>query len=304
MHCRSWVRRFAGLCFAMSRRSLSCLVFLLVCSATAFGQRNLPQSNDKVELSSAVRKTLEAALSGTIGSTPIPLSRETAAPIVASLPKGFRNSCIEVVEAWPGAQDTDEWTARVLFSVRNESGIEAVLALRCESSHADMKEWYDERPAVVVLTRESATLRLVPLAKDCDGCAPLYHVEFSKTYTAQGTLLVELGAYYSGENPCCGGPDTKSANRLVVLSLPAAEQVLSVDKGTYADSNDDEDGSHTEWVCEAKLDYSRDATGNVEIIRAETHCAVNKKPEPEVKKQGFRWNAPAQRFEELTENPR
>ncbi len=294
----SRMRLFAGRSFVGLKHSMPCLVFLLGCSATAFGQRNLPQSNDKIALSSVARRSLEATLAEASGSKPVPFSPEAAKPIIASLPKDFRNSCNDVVEQWPGAQDTDLWAVRVLFSLRNEGRIEAVLALRCESSNTDMKEWYDERPAVVELTHESATLRLVPIAKDCEGCAPLYHVEFSKTYEAMGARLVELGAYLN-ENPCCGGPDSKSANRLVVLSLLAAEQVLSLDKGTYADSNDDEDGSHTEWVCEAKIAYLRDAAGKVEMLSAETRCTVNKKPQPEVKKQSFRWNATAGRFEEV-----
>jgi 2',3'-cyclic-nucleotide 2'-phosphodiesterase (5'-nucleotidase family) len=62
---------------------------------------------------------------------------------------------------------------------------------------------------------------------------------------------------------------------------------------------DDEAGTDTEWVCEAKLDYDRDAAANVEMVRSETHCTVDKKPEPEIKQQIFRWQAEAQRFEEV-----
>jgi hypothetical protein len=170
----------------------ACLLFLISCSAEAFGEWNLPQSTEKVLLPAPAQKVLETTLSEPVGAAPVLLSSESTAPIITSLPKGFRDSCNKIVQDWPTAAGTDRWTTRVLFSTHIEGGIEAVLALRCGSSHAEMKEWYDERPAVVVLTRESASLRLVPLEKECNDCERFYHVEFSKTYTAVGTRLVEL----------------------------------------------------------------------------------------------------------------
>jgi hypothetical protein len=203
------------------------------------------------------------------------------------------------VENWPTAEGSDQWTARVLFSTQTEGGVEAILALRCGSSRADMREWYDERPAVVVLTPESASLRLVPLEKECNDCERFYHVEFSKTYTAVGARLVELQVYYSDDNPCCDGTDHKEGNRLVVVSLPAGEQVLSTVVHTDENSVDGEAETDTVWICEAKVAYDNDSADNVKMIRAETHCTVDDVPEPEVKKQSFRRNAEARTFEEM-----
>jgi hypothetical protein len=283
-------------------------LFLLTCSASALGQANLPQSKEKVVLTGAVRKALEAGLTGpseSIAGTSryLPLSAQTAALIVQSLPKSFRDSCAELVDDWrEDTKGTAQWSVRVLFSSRDERGTDAVLALSCGSKYPGMAEWYDERPAVVVLTPESATLRIVPLAPESHNSGPFYHLAFSKTYAAVGARLVELAASYSGDNPCCDGTDHQSGDRFVVLSLPDAEQVLSLDKGTYANSEDDADETSTEWVCEAKIDYDRDAADNLETIRAETRCTVNKEPQPDVKKQSFHWSATAHRFEELKDN--
>jgi hypothetical protein len=277
----------------------ACLLFLIGWSAEAFGEYSLPQSTEKVSLPVPTQRALEAILSQPVETAPAFLSSASTARIIASLPKGFRDSCNRVVENWPGAQDTDQWTVRILFSMHTESGIEAVLALRCGSSHADMQEWYDERPAVVVLTRESAFLRLVPLEKECNDCERFYHVGFSKTYTAVGARLVELEVYYSDDNPCCGGTDHKDGNRLAVVSLATGEQVLSTVVSTEENSVDDEAGTDTVWICDSKVAYDKDSADKVRMIRTETHCKVDDVPQPEVKNQSFRWNAEAHTFEEV-----
>jgi len=277
----------------------ACLLFLIGCPAEALGEWNLPQSTEKVLLPAPAQRVLQTALSQPVGTAPVSLSSESTAPIIASLPKGFRDSCNKIVEDWPTAAGSDQWTARVLFSTHIEGGIEAVLALRCSSSHANMKEWYDERPAVVVLTRESASLRLVPLEKECNDCERFYHVEFSKTYTAVGARLIELQVYYSDDNPCCDGTDHKEGNRLVVASLPMGEQVLSTVVYTDENSVDDEAGTDTVWVCEAKIAHDNDSADHLKMIRTETHCKVDDVPQPEVKNQSFRWNPEAHTFEEV-----
>lgn len=284
------LRRFAG---------FACLVCLIGCSAEAHAEWNLPQSTEKVLLPASAQKVWEAALSQPIGTAPVLISSQETKPIIASLPKVFRDSCSRIVEGWPTAAGTDQWTVRVLFSTHIDGGTEAILALRCGSSHPSMKEWYDERPAVVVLTRESAYLRLVPLEKECNDCERFYHVEFSKSHTAVGTRLVELRIYYSDDNPCCDGTDHKEGNRLVVVSLPTGEQVLSTVVYTDENSVDDEAGTDTVWICDAKIGYDNDSADNLKMIRTETHCKVNDAPQQEVKKQAFRWSSEAHTFEEV-----
>jgi len=283
----------------LSLAGFACLLFIIGCSAEALGEYSLPQSTEKVSLPAPSQRLLEAVLSQPVETAPVSLSSESTALIIASLPKGFRDSCNKIVEDWPTAAGSDQWTTRVLFSTHIEGGIEAVLALRCSSSHANMKEYYDERPAVVVLSPESASLRLVPLEKECNGCERFYHVEFSKTYTAVAARLVELQVYYSDDNPCCDGTDHSGGNRLVVVSLSTGEQVLSTVVRTEANSVDGEAETDTVWICEGKVAYDNDSGNDLKMIRTETHCTVDNEPQPEVKRQSFRWNAEAHTFEEV-----
>jgi hypothetical protein len=105
----------------------ACLLFLISCSAEAFGEWNLPQSAEKVLLPAPAQKVLETTLSEPVGAAPVLLSSESTAPIITSLPKGFRDSCNKIVQDWPTAAGTDRWTTRVLFSTHIEGGIEVVL---------------------------------------------------------------------------------------------------------------------------------------------------------------------------------
>lgn len=91
-----------------------------------------------------------------------------------------------------------------------------------------------------------------------------------------------------------------SGDRLLVLTLPEGTQALALDLETEELSHDDSvENGDTDTVCKAKIDYSRDATGNVQAIRTETRCSENKKPLPAVRRRSFRWNAAALRFDEL-----
>ncbi len=239
---------------------------------------------------------LETAVSGATGSGPVLLPDESAATLIGSLPEEFRNSCGAM---WLGFGENEEgtakWTVRVLYSLRRHEGTEAVLAISCASA---LTSYYDERPATVSLTPNLATLDLIPLAEKCDNCSDLYHLEFSQAFPALGAQLVELQVNHSTENPCCGGGDEQSGDRMMILDLSRGRQVLAVDKRTEVDSNvDSNDG--TETICEAKISYLHDATRNLQTIATVTRCMENKKPLPEVKKRTFRWNAGAHQFDEV-----
>lgn len=175
-----------------------------------------------------------------------------------------------------------------------------VLAFRCASTSKDVEShYYDERPATLSLTPDAATLSFIPLAKEGDDSTDLYRVEFSQAFAAVGARLAELRVYHSNENPCCGGADDESGNRLVTIDLSRGKQVLSLDetteRGSHDDSVDDED---TQTVCNTKVSYLHGDAGNVESILSETRCTKNKEPLPEVKKQTFRWNAETHRYDE------
>src|ERR1700747_2220325 len=78
----------------------ACLFFLISCSAESFGEYSLPQSTEKVSLPVPTQRALDAILSQPVETAPVSLSSENTATIIASLPKGFRDSCNKIVEDW------------------------------------------------------------------------------------------------------------------------------------------------------------------------------------------------------------
>lgn len=81
-------------------------------------------------------------------------------------------------------------------------------------------------------------------------------------------------------------------------------RALSVDERTEVDSSDDSaEDADTHTICESKISYLRGTAGNVVNIVTESRCTQNKEPLPEVKRQSFRWNAEARRFDELQRTP-
>jgi hypothetical protein len=262
---------------------------------------NLPQSDEHAVVQGAARTALEAAVSGASRSAPLPDS--SASTLIDNLPKGFRDSCDQMMAGWGNTlQGTAKWSVRLLFSFPHQSGgTEAVLAFRCASAFRGLEQDYDERPATIVLTPEAATLTLIPIQPECDsGCSHLYHLEFSQAFPAAGAQLVELRVYHTSDNPCCGGADEESGSLIMILDLPRAKQVLVVDERTEHESHDDSDeGDDSQTVCEAKVSYRRDGEGSVESIATERQCTKNKQPLPEVNRQNFQWNAAAHKFEEV-----
>jgi hypothetical protein len=264
-------------------------------------QEDLPQADESVALKGTARTTLEAALSGAAGSGLVLLPDESAATLIDSLPEEFRNSCDAMVANWgENAKGKAKWTVRVLFSLRRPEQTEAVLALRCASTAQGQQDYYDERPAIVSLTPETATLKLIPMAPQENGDPTLYRLNFSQAFTALGAQLVELQVYHSTDNLCCGGVDEESGGRRVILDLSDGKQALSVDERTEVDSYDDSaEDADTHTICESKISYLRGTAGNVVSIATESRCTQNKEPLPEVKRQTFRWNAEVHRFNEL-----
>jgi hypothetical protein len=262
---------------------------------------NLPQAEEHAVVQGVARTTLEAALSG--ASSSAPLSDYSASTLIDDLPKGFRDSCDQMLAGWGNTlEGTAKWSARLLFSLpRQSGGTEAVLAFRCASTYRGLEQDYDERPVTIVLTPETATLTLIPTQPECNsGCADLYHLEFSQAFPAVGAQLVELRVYHTSDNPCCGGADEDSGSRMMILDLSRGKQVLVVDERTEHESHDDSDeGGDSQTVCQAKISHLRDGAGSVESIATERQCTKNKQSLPEVRRQNFRWNAEARRFEEV-----
>lgn len=265
---------------------------------------NLPELNESFTLQAPARAALETTLSGAAGKGPVQLSDESAAALMAGLSDEFRNSCNVMLSDWASVFDgTGRWTVRVLYSLRrpdHPDEMQAVLAFHCSGGIVKQffdEEYFDERPAVVSLTPETATLTLVPVLPQQDGESVLFRLEFSQAFTAVGAQLVELRVYHSSDNPCCGGGDEETGNRLLTLDLATGKPALDLDENRDHDSHDDEnEDGDIEHVCNTKLGYQRDAAGNVTAISVETHCKDNGKPLPEVTPQLFRWNPDSRQF--------
>jgi hypothetical protein len=263
-------------------------------------QLDLPQLDDSFALQAPARAALEATLSQEGGNGPVLLSDESAAALMDGLSDAFRKSCHAMISNWTlSANGTAKWTVRVLFSLRpaNRPGAtQAVLAFRCAPTSD--QQYFDERPAIVSITSEAASLKFVPLASQQDGEETLFRVNFSQAFTAVGAQLVELNVYHSLDNPCCGGADEESGNRLVAFDLATGKPVLDVVANQEHDNHDDSaDGPDVQYICDAKIRYERDAAGNVTSISVETRCKDNGKPRPAISHQSFRWNADTHQFD-------
>jgi hypothetical protein len=97
--------------------------------------------------------------------------------------------------------------------------------------------------------------------------------------------------------PALAAMDHKDGNRLVVVSLQFGEQVLSTVMRTDW-SVDGEAETDTPGLREAKIAYDNHSATHLKMIHTETHCTADNVPQPEVKRQSFRWNAEAHTFEE------
>lgn len=258
---------------------------------------DLPELDENVVLQAPARTALEAAFATASGNGPVILPDDGGAAVMDSIGGEFRNSCDAIVANWGGSAS---WTVQILFSSRGSEGTKAVLAIRCASTlngGAGKDQFYDERPAIISITPETATLRLIPLSARQNGDATLYGLSLSQAFRAPGAQLVELDAYHTSDNPCCGGADEESGTRKIILDMATEKVALSADEQTDWQSHDDsnEDGD-VDTVCESKYSYVRDTIGNVTTIATETRCTENQKPQREVKRQTFTWNAEAHQF--------
>ena len=91
---------------------------------------DLPQAEAHAVVQGDARTILEAALSGANRSAL--LSDYSASALIDNLPKGFRDSCDQMLAGWGNTlEGTAKWSVRLLFSLPHQSrGTEAVLALR------------------------------------------------------------------------------------------------------------------------------------------------------------------------------
>ena len=168
-------------------RSFFISTFLVLAASTnaASGSRlNLPQPSAEVPLNAA---DLKSILTPQNGKDEDLLAPQVTGFLMGSLPKEFRYACREMVPNFgseAAAKTTWEWSVRRLHVEGNDIQQSALLALRC-TVHVPDITYYDERPAVLLLNKEKAFLKLSPLAEDCTNCSDFVsHTVHTKVWSA------------------------------------------------------------------------------------------------------------------------
>jgi len=278
-------------CDYLYLRSFATSAFLVLAAAAnaAGGSRlNLPQSLAELTLNA---EDLKSVLTPQNGEDEDILAPQITGLLIGSLPREFRDACREMVPNFgpeAAAKTTWKWSVRRLYVEGNDIQQSALLALRCTAHMPDIT-YYDERPAVLLLNKEKALLKLSPLAEDCKNCSDLYHIRFTQKFGTPSAYLAELSVEHSNENPCCDGIVRESGTLLLLIAVPDGTQVLAFEK----DSFDDVGEETTE--CKSSVFYERESDGRLKAITARTSCSENGKPVPPVTTQ-FVWNPREKRF--------
>jgi hypothetical protein len=264
------------------------LVLATAANAAAGSRLNLPQSSAEVSLNA---EGLNSILTRQNGDDEDILAPQITQLLIGSLPREFRDACREMVPNFGPqavAQTTSEWSVRRLHAEGNDIQHSALLALRC-TAHVPNITYYDERPALLLVNKEKALLKLSPLAEDCKDCSDLYHIRFTQKFGAPSGYLAEMSVEHSNENPCCDGIARESGTLLLLVAVPDGTQVLAFEKDSFDDTGEEA----TE--CKSSVFYERESDGRLKSITTRTSCTANGKPVPQVTKQ-FVWNPNEKRF--------
>jgi len=266
---------------------------------------NLPQSKQVVILREDAAGAAHAYFVPSVVRSE--LSPSLAQLLVNSLPADFRRACADIVGSWGSeAAGTEAWRTRLLSNVSNQ----VWLAFRCASPRPDLSQYFDERLAVLRLG--PARLEFLPLGQDLENDSTLYHLEFAELLTLQGGEAHAFRVASSNDNPCCGGPESTSEERLVVfIDTPqGVSEALSVvtRRNDYSHSDDEEGDS--EAVYKAEVNFERDSQGGVNGATAAFHEEVRQitwqagVSQPQLKSQRsgtlrYRWDPASFHFEEV-----
>ncbi len=256
---------------------------------------NLPQLDRVVTLTESNRQALEGELYMS-GIVPGSLSAGAQKHLLEALPEDLQAGCSSMVSSWGElARGSGRWSVRPLFFTTQAGAPTFLVAFRCESSHPDYKDFFDDRLALLSAAPGAVSLRFVPLDKDCTNCSELYHISLSQHFLVEGASVVAFAVGVSSHNPCCDGPESFQEQRVLLVRFPDGEPLLTLPKSGEHSSHDDAAGDVV-TRCSSEIDYQRDAAQNVTGLAATTHCAENDKPQPPRQAQ-YHWNPQTRRFD-------
>jgi hypothetical protein len=251
-------------CFNMPCRKQTgfCVSFLVLACClpvqSAEARLNLPRLRQTIKLTEAAASAVSEYTAHPSAANELPASLQNL--LLNSLPTSFQGACEALMETWggPSALGTSYWQVRLLD--RRDSRV--WLVFRCGSRQQEMADSYDERLALLRI--ENATLEFLPLGPDVENDSDLYRVAFRERLTlhgAQGTAFI----LSIRDNPGCGGPESRSQDRMIVLADTPRGLVESLNLVTRRDdsSHSDDPEVDTETTYRAKIEFEPDTNGRV-----------------------------------------
>jgi hypothetical protein len=226
--------------------------------------------------------------------------------LMDSLPADFSQACAEMIAGWGSeVAGSEVWRVRLLSWQPRQ----AWLTFRCGSRRSDLSQYYDERLAV--LHFDPTRLVFLPIGQDYENDTTLFHVELAERLTLENGEALAFRVASSNDNPCCGGPEAISEERLMLFadSPQGIRELVSLLTHRQYDSHDDVDGD-TQTTYSSEIKFERDAQARVISI-----VAAFREEEKDVTWNGsvakyhtrsqrigtlrYRWNPARFQFEEI-----
>jgi len=237
------------------------IAVLMLLAPCAAARMNLPQRRQVVTLREDAARAARAYFAQRAQPTLAPSIEQLLA---SSLPADYRQACADIIGSWGSeAAESGVWRVRLLSWQAHQ----AWLTFRCGSRRSDLSQYYDERLAV--LQFDPARLEFLPIGEDYENDTTLYHVEFAERLTLENAEALAFRVASSNDNPCCGGPEAISEERLMLFadSPQGIRELLSLLTHRQHDSHDDESGD-TQTTYSTQIKLERDAQARVTSIVA------------------------------------
>ena len=279
---------------------VAALVLVAPCAAA---RMNLPQRRQVVTLREDAASAARTYFSQRAQPELAPSIEQL---LTSSLPADYRQACADITGSWGSeAAESGVWRVRLLSGQAHQPW----LAFRCGSRRSDLSQYYDERLAV--LHFDPARLEFLPIGEDYENDTTLFHVEFAERLTLEDGEALAFRVASSNDNPCCGGPEAISEERLMLFadSPQGGRELLSLLTHRQHDSHDDVDGD-TQTLYRAEVKFETDSQARVTSI-----VATFREEEKDVTWNGsvaeyhprgqrtgtlrYRWNPARFQFEEI-----
>ncbi len=271
---------------------------------TAAAPLHLPQVRATIQLNEETATAAREHFAQPSADNPIPDSLQLL--LLRSLPGNFLSACTAMVKSWgTEAAGTETWHVGLL----SRQGQRAWLFIRCSSSADDMADYSDE--GLGLLHVDSGKLELVPLGGNAANDSTLYHVSFAEKLSLGPLEGEAFRVTARGNNPCCAGTDTHSAERLVVFvdSPQGVEEALSIVTDQTDTNHSDDPEEDSETFYKADVQFEHDAGGQVTGLTAKFQKTKNrityqngpaerKRVSEDTGTLRYRWNAKSLKFEE------